>query len=191
LKSNTRFEIISIGSLQLYKGQRFLVEACDLLRRQGFNFHCRIIGSGELRENLIGLIESRDLNNFVELTGPLPQEAIAEILPQADCYVQPSIITSSGKMEGIPVALMEAMASGLPVVATDISGISELVRPGQTGWLTPPENSQALADAILAIYADRLGAERKAQAARELVINEFNLHRNVKQLSALFQAAQL
>jgi glycosyltransferase involved in cell wall biosynthesis len=191
IKSNNRFEIISIGSLQLYKGQRFLIEACDLLRRKGLIFRCRIIGGGELRENLLYMIESRDLSNFVELTGPLTQETIAEILPLADCYVQPSIITPSGKMEGIPVALMEAMASGLPVVATDISGISELVRPGQTGWLTPPENPQALADAILAIYADRRGAERKAQAARELVINEFNLHRNVNQLSALFQAAQL
>jgi glycosyltransferase involved in cell wall biosynthesis len=191
IKRNDRFEIISIGSLQLYKGQRFLIEACDLLRRQGLIFRCRIIGGGELRENLLDLIESSDLSNFVELTGPLTQETIAEILPLADCYVQPSIITPSGKMEGIPVALMEAMASGLPVIATNISGISELVRPGQTGWLSPPENPQALADAILAVYTDRGEAQRKALAARELVNNEFNLHRNVNQLSALFQAAQI
>jgi glycosyltransferase involved in cell wall biosynthesis len=63
------------------------------------------------------------LGATVELMGPLPQEQVAELLPAVDCYVQPSIITPSGKMEGIPVALMEALACELPVIATQISGI--------------------------------------------------------------------
>jgi len=161
-----------------------------LLRQQGLDFHCLVIGDGELRSELQQLIDSKDLNDFVELTGSILQESIAQILPQADCYVQPSIITPSGKMEGIPVSLMEAMASGLPVVATNISGISELVRDGQTGWLCPSENSQALANAIRSIHTDRHRAERTALAGQKLVNNEFNLHKNVKQLSALFQMAQ-
>jgi glycosyltransferase involved in cell wall biosynthesis len=188
-KNNRRFEIVSIGSLQPYKGQRYLIEACQLLRQQGIDFHCRVIGDGQLRSELQHLIDNKDLKDHVELTGSIPQESIAKILPQADCYIQPSIITPSGKMEGIPVSLMEAMASGLPVVATDISGISELVRDGQTGWLCPPENPQALVDAIRTIYTDRHSAEETALAGQELVINEFNLHQNVKQLSALFQIA--
>jgi colanic acid/amylovoran biosynthesis glycosyltransferase len=181
------FEIISIGSLQPYKGHRYLISACEILRQRGINFRCRIIGGGELYPKLEALIAEKKLEDVVELTGPLPQESVAKILPQAGCYVQPSVITTSGKMEGIPVALMEALACALPVVATDISGISELVRSGQTGWLVPPEDPQALADAISAIQADRDGAEHLAQAGRELVLQEFDLRRNVSQLSALFQ----
>jgi colanic acid/amylovoran biosynthesis glycosyltransferase len=181
------FEIVSIGSLQPYKGQQYLIRACEILRQRGLNFHCRIIGGGWLQSELETLIAEKKLAGVVELTGPLPQESVAKILPQAGCYVQPSVITTSGKMEGIPVALMEALACALPVVATDISGISELVRPAQTGWLVPPEDPQALAEAISAIQADRDSAEHLARAGRELVLQEFDLRRNVSQLSALFQ----
>jgi glycosyltransferase involved in cell wall biosynthesis len=183
---NRVFEIISIGSLQLYKGQRYLIEACEILRGRGVDFRCRVIGGGELRPELEALIAEKKLEAVVQLTGPLPQEAVAQILPQADCYVQPSIITPSGKMEGIPVALMEALACGLPVVATEISGISELVRPSQTGWLVAPENPQALADAIFGVYAQRSHAKQIAQAGRDLVLREFDLNKNVSQLAVLF-----
>jgi colanic acid/amylovoran biosynthesis glycosyltransferase len=187
-KGSGTFEMVSIGSLQPYKGQRYLIEACKILQERGLNFHCRIIGGGELKSELEALIAEKNLGGIVELTGPLPQGTVTEILPQAHCYVQPSIITASGKMEGIPVALMEALACALPVVATDISGISELVRPGQTGWLVPPEDPQALAKALAAVQANREEAERMAQSGRELVLKEFDLSRNVKRLSALFSA---
>jgi glycosyltransferase involved in cell wall biosynthesis len=182
------FEIVSIGSLQPYKGQRYLVDACDKLRQRGIDFRCRIIGGGKLRSELETLIAEKKLGDRIELTGPLPQDVVAQILPQADCYVQPSIIAPDGQMEGIPVALMEALACALPVVATDISGISELVRPAETGKLVPPENSQALAEAMLAVHDDFKGAQAMAWAGRELVMQEFDLYRNVKQLSALFQS---
>jgi glycosyltransferase involved in cell wall biosynthesis len=182
------FEIVSIGSLQPYKGQRYLVEACEILRQRGVDFRCRIIGGGELKPGLETLIAEKKLGDRIQLTGPLPQDVVAQILPQADCYVQPSIIAPDGQMEGIPVALMEALACALPVVATDISGISELVRPAQTGRLVPPENPQALAEAMLAVHADFEGAKSMAWAGRGLVMQEFDLHQNVRQLSALFQA---
>ncbi|RPH60873.1 MAG: colanic acid biosynthesis glycosyltransferase WcaL, partial [Chloroflexi bacterium] len=182
------FEVVSIGSLQPYKGQRHLIEACAILRGPGLNLHCRIIGGGELKGELETLIARKHLEGVVELTGPLPQDSVAKILPQAHCYVQPSIVTPSGKMEGIPVALMEALACALPVVATNISGISELVRPGQTGWLVPPEDPQALADALAVVHANREEAGRMAQAGRELVLQEFDLRKNVSKLSVLFRA---
>jgi glycosyltransferase involved in cell wall biosynthesis len=187
-ESTKTFEIVSIGSLQPYKGQRYLVDACEILRQRGIDFRCRIIGGGELKSELETLIAEKKLGDRIQLAGPLPQDVVAQILPQADCYVQPSIIAPSGQMEGIPVALMEALACALPVVATDISGISELVRPAQTGTLVPPENPQALAEAMLAIHADFEGAKAMAWAGRELVMQEFDLYRNVRQLSALFQA---
>jgi glycosyltransferase involved in cell wall biosynthesis len=178
------FEIVSIGSLQPYKGQRYLVEACDILRQRGIDFRCRIIGGGELKSGLETLIAEKKLGDRIQLTGPLPQDVVAQIL-RRPIVVQPR---PDGQMEGIPVALMEALACALPVVATDISGISELVRPAQTGGLVPPENPQALAEAMLAVHADFEGAKSMAWAGRELVIQEFDLYQNVRQLSVLFHA---
>lgn len=179
-------DIIHIGSLQLYKGQRFLVEACALLRQRNIPFHCRIIGGGEESQILEQQIKDLGLQSEIELLGPQSQEMIARLLPTADCYVQPSVVTPSGKMEGIPVSLMEAMACQLPVIATAISGIPELVRPEETGYLVPPEDPQALADAFISVYEDADGAARRAKAGRFLVLAEFELSSNVAKLSDLF-----
>ena len=181
------FEIITIGSLQPYKGQSYLIEACALLRDKGIPFRCRIIGGGEEYSKLEQMINETHLAGIVELLGPQPQEEVAQLLPTAHCYVQPSIITSSGKMEGIPVSLMEALACQLPVVATSISGIPELVRPNETGYLVPPADAPALADTLASIYANPAQAAEMAKAGRTLVLQEFELQANVKRLTALFE----
>ena len=181
------FEIITIGSLQAYKGHCYLLEACARLRDLGLNFRCRIIGGGELRSDLEAQLAELKLNGRVELLGPQPQSEVARLLPTAHCYVQPSIITPSGKMEGIPVSLMEAMSCGLPVVATQLSGVPELVRPGETGTLVPPADARALAEALARVYALPADSTRLAEAGRELVLREFDLRTNVTQLAALFE----
>ena len=180
------FEIISVGSLHPYKGHVFLLKACALLRDSKIPFRCRIVGGGHLRNSLTGLIREYDLEGMVELMGPRTQDEVSRLLETANCYIQPSIVTSSGKMEGIPVALMEAMASKIPVVATSISGIPELVKDGETGWLVPPENVYSLANAITSIYAGPAEAQRRAQRGRQLVISEFELYTNTRKLSSLF-----
>lgn len=182
-----RFEVIHVGSLQPYKGQSTLVRACELLRDRGIPIHCRIIGGGEARGRLERMIAGARLEGAVELLGPRTEDEVARLLPTADCYVQPSVVTSSGKMEGIPVAIMEALACALPVVATSISGVPELVRPGDTGLLVPPADAQALADALARVYADPPGAARMGRAGRALVLDRFNLHTNVRDLAALFE----
>jgi len=182
-----RFEILNVGSLQPYKGQIYLIQACALLRDRGLNFRCRIIGGGEEAGRLLSEIRRLDLGGRVELLGPQTQDQVAELLPTADCYVQPSIITPSGKMEGLPVALMEALACGLPVVATGISGVPELVQDGRTGYLVPPADPVGLAERLLAVSANPQEAARLAAAGRELVLQEFDLRKNVSQLGALFQ----
>ena len=181
-----RFELISIGSLQPYKGQQHLVDACAQLRERGTPFRCRIIGEGELRLELERQIANARLETQVQLLGSKTQSEVAELLAEAHCYVQPSIITPAGKMEGIPVSLMEALACCLPVVATNLSGVPELVRPQETGSLAPPNDAEALADAIECIYADYEHALQLAENGRQLVLQEFNLQSNVKHLSHLF-----
>jgi colanic acid/amylovoran biosynthesis glycosyltransferase len=180
------YELLSIGSLRSYKGFTFLLDACSLIKRNGVKFHCRIIGGGELSDFLAGKIRKLGLGDVVELVGPKNQKEVSELLRTVDCYVQPSVITSTGKMEGIPVSLMEAMASKLPAIATKISGIPELVRHGETGWLIPPEDPQSLADAIMQVRNCPQEALRRAQAGRDLVLNEFNITITTRLLSNLF-----
>jgi colanic acid/amylovoran biosynthesis glycosyltransferase len=184
-------EIISVGSLQPYKGHIYLVRACTQLKARGIPFHCRIIGGGDLYPMLERAIQDNRLDGLVHLMGPRTQEEVSRLLPTANCYVQPSVITSSGKMEGIPVALMEAMMSRIPVVATSISGVPELVRPGETGWLVPPEDVQALADVLEEIYHNPAEAEQRAEQGYRWVLEEFELSSNVKKLASLFSHSDL
>lgn len=186
-QDDKRFEIISTGSLQPYKGFPYLIQACDLLRQKGLPFRCRIIGGGEERAALERMIASKQLNEQVELLGPQSQDEVVRLLRTADCYVQPSIITPSGKMEGIPVALMEALACGLPVVATNISGIPELVRPDETGILVPPAEASALAHGLATICDHPEQANRLAENGQRLVQQEYNLRTNTEHLLRLFK----
>ena len=186
LADNERFELINVGSLQPYKGHSYLIQACALLKKQGIPFRCRIIGGGE-QNALKNLIAQAGLEDVVQLMGPQPQSEVARLLPTAHCYVQPSIITPTGKMEGIPVAIMEAFACGLPVVATSLSGIPEFVRPGHTGYLVPPEDPVALANRLANVYHNPKRAHELAQAGRAFVQEEFELSTNVQRLGTLFE----
>ncbi len=187
-KPGDPLQIIHIGSLQPYKGQRYLIEACHQLYEWGIPFFCRIIGGGEEQVNLTKMIKDMGLETAVQLLGSKTQQEIAQLLPTAHCYVQPSIITPSGKMEGIPVALMEAMASRLPVVATAISGIPELVRPDETGFLVPPADATALANTLMTVYEYPEKASRLAENGRFWVRQSFDLQSNVSRLAELFTA---
>jgi glycosyltransferase involved in cell wall biosynthesis len=186
-----RLEILSIGSLQPYKGHIYLINACAELQKRGIPFHCRIIGGGELYPMLEHEIRENKLDALVELLGPRTQQEVSQLLQTANCYVQPSVITPSGKMEGIPVALMEAMVSGIPVIASCISGIPELVRNRETGYLVPPENVDALADALSQVYRDPAEARRRAASGRIWVLDEFEISSNAKRLSSLLAQSTL
>lgn len=188
-KSN-QLEIISVGSLQPYKGHIYLLRACAELMRRGIPFHCQIIGGGDLRSMLEHAIQENNLERHVELLGPRKQDEVSRYLRTANCYVQPSVVTHTGKMEGIPVALMEAMATGIPVIATAISGVPELVRPGETGWLIPPEDVGALAEALSEIYVNPAEAARRADLGQKWVLEEFELSSNVRKLASLFDHSQ-
>jgi glycosyltransferase involved in cell wall biosynthesis len=123
----------------------------------------------------------------VRFHGQCTREEIAEQLRQANVLVAPSVPTSDGRREGIPVVLMEAMASGVPVVASRISGIPELVQHEVGGLLAPPRDAAALADAIVQVHMHPETAARRAESARERVECEFDLYRNAAALVELFR----
>lgn len=186
-----RLEILSVGSLQPYKGYEFLIRACAILRERGIPYRCRVIGGGDLRSMLERLIQEQRLGEVFQLLGPRTQDEVSLLLRTGNCYVQPSVVTRTGKMEGIPVALMEAMISGLPVIASCISGLPELVEDGRTGWLVPPEDSDLLADALCDVYARPAEARRRAELGRQWVQQEFDLASNVRKLAGLLERPTL
>ena len=125
----------------------------------------------------------------MRLLGALPAEGVRAVLARARVFVLASVRLPSGRMEGIPVALMEAMAGGVPVVATRLSGIPELVRDGDTGLLVPPRDVRALAAALAQVLEDEALAQRLARRGRELVERSFNLASEAERLGDLIAAS--
>jgi colanic acid/amylovoran biosynthesis glycosyltransferase len=180
------FTLLCTGTLHEVKGQTFLIEACRLLREKGIDVVCNLVGDGPDHEALADQIAKAKLGDCVHLLGRRTREQIAELLSQADVVVTPSVPTKGGKREGIPVVLMEAMGSGVPVVASGISGIPELVEHERSGLLVPPRDAQALAQALERMHCDPELRQRLGQAGREKVVREFDLVTNTATLAQRF-----
>ena len=162
------------------KGHRFLIDACRLLVTRGYgNIQCLIIGDGFVDREIQQQIELLGLENVVHLLGRMQHEKLLSMYAEkkVDAVVLPSIITDDGEREGIPVALMEAMAYGIPVISTETGGIPELLKGG-AGLLVVPGSSEDLADAISKIIEDEVLRSRLAQKGRERVKDEFDLITN-------------
>ena len=181
-----RFEICCVASLQVYKGIEYLIRACAELKESIPSLHCTVVGEGEQRRHLESLIEELGLSGTVDLVGALQEDMVASHLRNADLFVLPSIVAPDGQMEGIPVALMEAMASALPVISSDISGIPELITDNESGLLVPPADHWALGEAIGFLYERPQQRKRMGAAGRRTIETEFDLSKNVSQLKSLF-----
>jgi colanic acid/amylovoran biosynthesis glycosyltransferase len=179
------FTMVCVASLQDYKGHPYLIEACAQLKARGVDFRCLLIGQGEDRPQIEAQIERLKLQEQVLVLGPQPRDQVSAHVAAADVVVLPSIVTSYGKQEGIPVALMEALAAAKPVVATAISGIPELIQHERSGLLVPERDATALAEALLRLHDDPELGRRLGAAGRETVLREFDLQRNTALLHRL------
>lgn len=179
--------ILSVGRLTEYKGLDDLVEACRLLRDAGVSFACRIVGEGEERAALHAAIERNGLAESVRLLGSLPNEDVSRLLESAHVFTLPCVIARNGDRDGMPIVLIEAMARGVPVVATNVIGLPELVRDG-VGVLVPPHDPAALAAALRRIAdAGPSGQEAMGRAGRRRVERELNADVGAAKLAALFE----
>jgi glycosyltransferase involved in cell wall biosynthesis len=179
--------ILSVGRLREKKGLDTLIDACRVLRDRGEAFRCEIVGYGEEHDRLRARIARQGLTGEVCLVGKLSREQVIESYARAAVYVQPSRIAADGDRDGIPNVLLEAMAMGLPVVASNISGIPELVGDGRNGLLVEPDDPLVLADAITRLlHEPRLCADL-GRHARETVTESFDNDHNVQQLCRLLQ----
>jgi len=180
--------VTCIGTLHEVKGQTHLIEACHILHQRGLDVHCHLIGGGPDRKALFARASQHGLADRISFHGWRTRAEVVELLRRADVAAAPSVPSRDGRREGIPVALMEAMACGVPVVASDLSGIPELVRHGQSGLLIPPGDTAALADAIQRLHTDRALRRRLARGARETVCRDFDLSKNAASLTSYFHA---
>jgi colanic acid/amylovoran biosynthesis glycosyltransferase len=182
-------EILAVGTLHEVKGQAVLVDACRELTARGVAMRARFVGDGPDRAMLTERIAAAGLDGRVQLLGTRTRAEIADLLAMTDVLVAPSVPTRSGKREGIPVVLMEAMASGVPVVASRLSGIPEIVRDGENGRLFPPGDASALADALVELATDSALRDRLGRAARETAVRAFDVDANAALLIDSIRAA--
>ncbi|MGN3783805.1 UNVERIFIED_CONTAM: colanic acid biosynthesis glycosyltransferase WcaL [Escherichia coli] len=185
----TPLEIISVARLTEKKGLHVAIEACRQLKEQGMAFRYRILGIGPWERRLRTLIEQYQLEDVVDMPGFKPSHEVKEMLDDADVFLLPSVTGADGDMEGIPVALMEAMAVGIPVVSTLHSGIPELVEADKSGWLVPENDARALAQRLATF--SQLDTDELApvvERAREKVEHDFNQQVINRELASLLQA---
>lgn len=177
---------LAVGSLIEHKGHRVLLEALadPALER----VQLTIVGDGPERPSLEAAARAAGLAARVRFLGARREDEVSLLMRDCDLFVLPSLIAPSGRMEGVPVVLMEAMASGAPVVATRLSGIPELVIDGETGRLAAQGDVANLRAQISAALADPESATRMARAARRRVEREFDVRRSAARLADRFLA---
>jgi colanic acid/amylovoran biosynthesis glycosyltransferase len=176
--------LICVGRLSEQKGHFVLIEATRLLLGRGFSFELILAGDGELRSEIEEQIKKDNLQDNIRITGWIDGATVCQEILASRALIQPSFA------EGLPVAIMEAMALSRPIISTYIAGIPELVRPGKDGWLVPAGDSEALAQAMyecLQTSGSELAAMGKA--ARSRVYEYHDIETEAAKLSNLFQSS--
>ena len=176
--------LLAVGRLDPIKGFDVLLLALAQLAKSGVAFRCVIIGEGPQRAELEQSMVMLDLRDRVQLLGARPQTEVRALLHSATAFVLPSTIAGDGNRDGIPVALMEAMAVGAPVISTRVSGIPELVEDDISGVLVDGGDAQGLAAAIQRLLGDAELREGLARSARSVVEHDFDAASEASKLLA-------
>ncbi len=188
--SNPAKLVLSVGRLVAKKGHDDLIAACAMLHRKGLAFRCMIVGEGPLRSALAAQIDEFRLTGVVTLEGAMTHAELVALYRHADVFALAPRITDDGDRDGIPNVIAEAMATGVPVVSTDVSGVPELVIHGQTGLLARPNDPASFADALERLLADPAQAASLARAARQRLVRDFDLWTTTRQLHALIDCQE-
>jgi colanic acid/amylovoran biosynthesis glycosyltransferase len=177
--------LVAIGRLAEQKGFSLLIEALALARPKHPDLRLTLVGDGPMRPEIEALIAAKGLSQNVVMAGWQDEAGVRAALANAQALILPSFA------EGLPMVVMEAMASGRPVIATAIAGVPELVVAGKTGWIVPAGDPNALAEAIAELAhtpQDKLAA--MGQTARERVFERHDIDVEAKKLSALIAGRQ-
>jgi len=179
VQAGKELEVLCVGRLVASKGQLILLRACDLLLRRGYSFRVRLVGTGPDREHLQAFAAQKNVPVIFE--GAKSNSEIWQLLDGADVFALASFA------EGIPVALMEAMAMEVPCVSTTVAGIPELIRNGLDGLLVPASSVEAMASALGLLLDDPILRRRLGAAGRTRVEEDYDLAQNVNSLANMFR----
>ncbi len=177
---------LAIGRFVPTKGFDYLLKALKMLKDEGMDWRLTLVGDGREREPLKRLAGELGLTERVTFPGYVTHERVDRLMLDADVFVMPCCVAPDGDRDGIPNVIMEAMAHTVPVVASDVAGVKEVVRDGETGRLTPQRDVPALAEALRFMTADRDRAKALAEAGRERVLRLFDPETNCRRLIELF-----
>lgn len=179
--------ILSVCRLVEKKGLTHLIDACALLRQRGVEFSCQIVGTGPLEGELRSQIQRQHLDDWVNLLGPRPQREVFELMQQAAVFAAPYVVGTDGNRDGLPTALLEAMALGTPCVASAVTGIPEIIHDGRTGLLVDQHDSLGLARGLQRLLGEPELRQSLATAARSLIEAQFDIVQSAAALRAVFQ----
>ena len=186
-----KVRLLTIARLIEKKGAQYAVQAvADVLKRHS-NIEYNIVGDGPVKNTLEDLIEGLNIGNNVKLLGWRHQEEIIELMKHTDVLIAPSVVSGDGDEEGIPVVLMEALAQGMPVLSTQHSGIPELVQDGESGFLVPERNVEALADKLEILIKHPEIWSEMGRAGREYVERHYDIDKLNDKLVKLYQRVLL
>jgi glycosyltransferase involved in cell wall biosynthesis len=177
--------VLAVGRLVAKKGYPVLLGALKIMNDAGHAVRCTIVGEGTDREQLVALVAELGLTATVQFVGSQTHQEVAERFHHADVFVQASVVLANGDRDGIPNSLLEAMASGLAVVASDVAGIPEVVTPA-CGLLVPPGDSGALAVALERLGDDAALRARLGDRARAHVVEKFDRTACAMRIAPLF-----
>lgn len=178
--------IITIGRLHKKKGHRYLLHAFKKIHDQYPSIRLVIVGEGRERKKIKRLISSLKLNKYVQLKGLVAHSQLTELLYRADIFCLPSITTKDGNQEGIPNAIKEAMATGLPIVSTHHGGIPELVTDGLEGLLVPEKTVNELVEKFKYLIENPTIRQEMGEKGRKKVESNFDSSKQVRKLESIY-----
>lgn len=182
--------LLAVGRLVAKKGFDLLVDAMPAISRRHPDLKLWIAGDGPEKAALEKKVAASPARESIQLLGRRSSPQVRELMSQASLFALPCKTAGDGDRDGIPVVLMEAMACGLPVICGDLPAIRELVEDGQTGLMVPPNNTDALAQAVLNLLENNVLRRTLAEAGRNRVVGEFSTGRNIDRLVAAFSGME-
>lgn len=181
------YRILGLGRFVPKKGFDFLIRSCKILQERGLEFQLVLGGDGRCRRALSKLASRLGLDEKVLLPGFVPYGRVSDFLQTGDLFVMPSVVDSTGDRDGLPNVILEALLHRLPVVATDVCGIREVILDGKTGLLVPQKDPHALANAIVEMIGNRSRALEMAENGRSLVLKAFDLDESCRRMVELLK----
>jgi len=159
--TNEQKIVIFAGTLRPIKGVKYLIQAMNIIRQKNTKASLMLIGDGEERQSLEELVKESNLGDCVTFVGQVPNEEVLEYMAASDVFVLPSL------SEGFPLVILEAMASGLPIVATKVGGLPEIIKEGDNGFLVEPKDSVEITEKVLLLLQGKELRQRIAKNNRQ------------------------